>query len=240
MATTDAVNVLRFPEAQQNPLRLEDVARALRVIQDARIFTVPGSVSLPATGKPQQLIYQGGSLYYWNGTAWKILGSGSSSYTGIDPGSALLHGGPEFFVIASETVTIWKFAHIFLDAGAVTSDKTRVRLADNGAATTSAHGYIITAATAGATAVVKLFMGATALHYQQGDTLNPLVSGTTYYLSTNGDITDTAPTANGKIVQPLGMASSPLPGAVAALAVNIEEPVLLPVASGAGDDFFDY
>lgn len=98
-------------------------------------------------------------------------------------------------LIAYETLAAGNFVNEFLDAGAL-----KVRKADATAAGKEADGYVLSAATAGASATV----------YPLSDSntqLTGLTVGSTYYLATTaGTITTTAPSGSGNVVQKIGKA----------------------------------
>ena len=97
---------------------------------------------------------------------------------------------------ASENLSAGDFVNIWNDGGTM-----KVRKADATSAGKEADGYVLSAVTSGASALVYL------------DDTNTQRSGLTlgalYYLSTTaGGVTTTAPSASGNIVQTLGRAMS--------------------------------
>lgn len=106
-------------------------------------------------------------------------------------------GADTLSIPASEDIGAGSFVNIFDDAGT-----TKARKADASAAGKEANGFILSTANTGENALVY-FEGS-------NNALTALVPGSRYYLSatTAGTASVTAPTADGAVVQYLGVAIS--------------------------------
>lgn len=223
-------STVRFPEAAQNPRRIEDIARFIQVLQLANQFTLPVVSALPATGKPRQIVVLNDgaaqAVWWWDDIEgeWRELASGTGGELDINS----IRGGPQQSIIAYELLEVGKFVNVFSDGGTV-----KARLAGKGALSTQAHAYVVTGAMPGGTAVIKYFMGVVGLP------TGAATLGATQYLALTGNVSPTAPTSDGEIVQMVGVLHD---ATGLSMIANIGEPILLPVAtgSGTGDDFFDY
>jgi hypothetical protein len=122
---------------------------------------------------------------------------------GLD-GQGLLHisfmpvgvGADTVSLVTSEDLVAGDFVNIYDNGGTPTARK-----ANAGAVGTRAHGFVLAGTTSPAAAQV----------YFEGNNnqLTGLTGGTNLYLSTSaGDVTATAPTGSGEIVQKLGIAVS--------------------------------
>ncbi len=82
--------VSRFPDASQNPSRIEDVSRAISAIQSAVTVTLPEVETLPPIPYPGQLLVHktGGTLklkWYDDLTStWREVGGGVTAASGLN------------------------------------------------------------------------------------------------------------------------------------------------------------
>lgn len=119
-------------------------------------------------------------------------------------------GAAAYSINASQNLVAGDFVSIHDDAG------TSVRKAEASGIGLKAHGYVLEAVLSGANALVYTDF--------YNDQLSGLTPGVTYFLSPNvpGQVTATAPSGTGEIVQRLGVAISPT-----RLDVEMSQPIVL-------------
>ncbi len=107
-------NISRFPNAAQNPSRLEDVARAVSAIQSAVVETLPEVESLSSPAYPAQVVVHktGGSLTLkWYDdllAAWRVLDNGTSGgyrQTILGTTGSLALTGPNTLTLVGSGIT---------------------------------------------------------------------------------------------------------------------------------------
>lgn len=117
-------------------------------------------------------------------------------------------------IVASETLSAGDFINIWNDTGT-----PRVRKADAGTAGREAHGFVLAGA--------SMDTNATVYFEGQNTQLSGLTPGARYFLSaaTAGEVTATAPSADGDRIQVVGVAIS-----ATVLSTEIQEPIIVEAA----------
>jgi hypothetical protein len=98
-------------------------------------------------------------------------------------------------IVASEALSAGALVNVWANAGVVS-----VRNADNSAAGKPAHGFVLTAFSSAATALVYF--------YGNNNAVTGLTPGATQYLGTVGATVSVAPTAAGAVCQQVGEATA--------------------------------